>query len=118
VTESALLALQDAGLSVADAAQRTILLRHFIVGFCIEEQELAELRVGEDQARRDALKTAADPARFPLTAQALPGILNTAAEDRFELGIQLMLSGIAESVAATKSMRHRAGSNRRSSRRQ
>ena len=118
VTESALQALQDAGLSVADAAQRTILLRHFIVGFCIEEQQLAELRVGQDQARRDELKTAADPARFPLTAQALPGMLNTAAEDRFELGIQLMLSGIAESVAATKSMGHRAGTNKRSSRRQ
>jgi TetR/AcrR family tetracycline transcriptional repressor len=118
VTESALQALQDAGLSVAEAAQRTILLRHFIVGFCIEEQELAELRVGQDQARRDELKTAADPSRFPLTAQALPGMLNTAAEDRFELGIQLMLSGIAERVAATKSMGHRAGSNRRSSRRQ
>lgn len=117
VTESALQALQDAGLSIADAAQRTILLRHFIVGFCIEEQELAELRVGQDQARRDELRTAADPARFPLTAQALPGMLNTAAEDRFELGVQLMLSGIAESVAATKSIGHRAGSNRSSSRR-
>jgi TetR/AcrR family tetracycline transcriptional repressor len=116
VTESALQALRDAGLSVADAAQRTVLLRHFIVGFCIEEQELTELRVGRDRARRDELKTAADPARFPLTAQALPGILNTAAEDRFELGIQLMLSGIAEGEAATKSTAHRAGSNRRTSR--
>ena len=102
VTESALQALQDAGLSVADAAQHTILLRHFIVGYCIEEQELAELRAGLDQARRDELKTAADPARFPLTAQALPGILNTTAEERFELGLQLMLSGIAESAAETQ----------------
>ena len=116
VIESALQALQDAGLPVADAAQRTILLRHFIVGFCIEEQELAELRVGQDRARRHELKTAADPARFPLTSQALPGILNTAADDRFELGIQLLLSGIAESAAATKSTGYRAGSAKRSSR--
>jgi TetR/AcrR family transcriptional regulator, tetracycline repressor protein len=108
VTESALQALRDAGLSVADAAQRTILLRHFIVGFCIEEQELAQLRVGQDQARRDELKTAADPARFPLTAQALPGMLNTAAEDRFELGVQLMLSGIAGTRAVGKLMGDRA----------
>ncbi len=112
VTESALQALRDAGLSVADAAQRTILLRHFIVGFCIEEQELAQLRVGQDQARRDELQTAADPARFPLTAQALPGMLNTAAEDRFELGVHLMLSGIARPRAASKSIAKRAKNRR------
>jgi len=85
-------------------AQRTILLRHFVVGFCIEEHELTELRGGQDQAQRDELKTAADPARFPLTAQALPGMLNTAAEDRFELGVHLMLSGIAGTPAVSKSM--------------
>jgi TetR/AcrR family tetracycline transcriptional repressor len=112
VTESALQALRDAGLSVADAAQRTILLRHFIVGFCIEEQELAQLRVGQDQARRDELKTAADPARFPLTAQALPGMLNTAAEDRFDLGVQLMLSGIAGTRAVGRSTGDRAKTRR------
>src|ERR1700739_212032 len=72
VTESALQALRDAGLSVAYAAHRAVLLRHFIVGFCIEEQELADLSGGRDRARRDELRTAADPARFPLTAQALP----------------------------------------------
>jgi TetR/AcrR family transcriptional regulator, tetracycline repressor protein len=94
VTESALHALQDAGVSIADAAQRTVLLRHFIVGFCIEEQELAELSDQRDQARLDELKTAADPTRFPLTAQALPTIPNTTAEDRFELGLKLMLSSI------------------------
>ncbi|MFF3575255.1 TetR/AcrR family transcriptional regulator C-terminal domain-containing protein, partial [Nocardia jiangxiensis] len=33
-------------------------------------------------------------ARFPLTAQALPTVLATPAEERFELGIRLMLSGI------------------------
>jgi TetR/AcrR family transcriptional regulator, tetracycline repressor protein len=117
VVESALRALQDAGLSVADAAQRTILLRHFIVGFCIEEQELTELRAGQGQARREELKAAADPARFPLTAQALPGMLNTAAEDRFEMGIKLMLSGIPGTPVVIKSMRARAGSNTRSDRR-
>ncbi|QCH21888.1 hypothetical protein DSM43276_00117 [Mycobacteroides salmoniphilum] len=40
VTESALLAWREAGLSIEKAAQRMILVRHFIVGFCIEEQAL------------------------------------------------------------------------------
>ncbi len=44
ITEAALQAWQDAGLSRAESAQRTVLLRHFVVGFCIEEQALAALR--------------------------------------------------------------------------
>jgi TetR/AcrR family transcriptional regulator, tetracycline repressor protein len=94
ITESALRAWQDAGLSIAESAQRTVLIRHFVVGFCIEEQELAELSAGHDEARPDEIKTGADPTRFPLTSQALPTILTTSAEERFQLGIQLMLSGV------------------------
>ena len=91
---SALRAWRDAGLSIAESAQRTVLLRNYIVGFCIEEQELAELSDGRDQAQVNELKKAADPTRFPLTSQALPAILTTSAEERFELGLQLMLSGV------------------------
>lgn len=94
ITESALRAWRDAGLSIAESAQRTVLLRHYIVGFCIEEQELAELSDGRDQAQVNELKKAADPTRFPLTSQALPAILTTSADERFELGLQLMLSGV------------------------
>jgi TetR/AcrR family tetracycline transcriptional repressor len=94
VIESALNALQDGGVSIADAAQRTVLLRHFIVGFCIEEQELAGLGNADDRGQLDELKSTADPIRFPLAAQALPAILNTDAEERFDEGVQLMLSGI------------------------
>jgi TetR/AcrR family transcriptional regulator, tetracycline repressor protein len=105
--ESALNALNDAGVSIADAAQRAILLRHFIVGFCIEEQELSDLRDGHDQARVGQPKTEPDAERFPLAARALPEVLNSTADDRFELGMQLMLSGIAPTSPAKRSARVR-----------
>jgi TetR/AcrR family tetracycline transcriptional repressor len=91
VTEAALQAWQEADLPLAESAQRIVLLRHFIVGFCIEEQELAKLSEERDEAPLREPKAAADPARFPLTSKALPTILSTSAEERFELGIQLML---------------------------
>jgi TetR/AcrR family transcriptional regulator, tetracycline repressor protein len=94
VTEAALQAWQDAGLPLAEAARRTVLIRHFVVGFCIEEQELAELSERHDMARPDEFKAGADPTRFPLTSQALPTILTTSAEERFQFGVQLMLSGV------------------------
>jgi TetR/AcrR family transcriptional regulator, tetracycline repressor protein len=94
VTEAALQAWQDAGLSRAESAQRMVLLRHFIVGFCIEEQELADLREEHGEALLHELKVATDPARFPLTSKALPAILNTSADERFELGVRLMLAGV------------------------
>ena len=93
VIESVLDAWREAGVPTADAAQRTALLRHFIVGFCIEEQALAELRDEPGHGQLEELKISADPARFPLTVQAFPAILTTPADDRFELGLRLMLSG-------------------------
>ncbi|WP_430336066.1 TetR/AcrR family transcriptional regulator [Rhodococcus sp. ACT016] len=92
VIESVLDAWREAGVPQAEAAQRTFLLRHFIVGFCIEEQALAALYGGSDRDRIDALRESVDSARFPLTAQALPAILTTPGDDRFELGLRLMLS--------------------------
>ena len=94
VIESVLDAWREAGVSAADAAQRTALLRDFIVGFCIEEQALAELRGEAGRGQVEEMRTSLDPARFPLTAQAFPAILTTPADDRFELGMRLMLSGI------------------------
>ncbi|MBU3062939.1 TetR/AcrR family transcriptional regulator [Nocardia sp. NEAU-G5] len=88
VIESVLDAWREAGLRPADAAHRTALLRHFIVGFCIEEQTLSDL--AEDFAASRAI----DSARFPRTAQALPEIVSTPADERFELGLQLLLSGV------------------------
>ncbi len=93
VTEAALEAWQEAGLPLAEAARRTVLIRHFVVGFCIEEQELVELSDRHDTALGE-LSTGADPARFPLTSQALPTILTTSADERFQLGLQLMISGV------------------------
>jgi TetR/AcrR family tetracycline transcriptional repressor len=95
VIESVLDAWREAGLSTADAAQRTSLLRTFIVGFCIEEQALAELRGESGQGQLEEMRTSADPARFPLTVQAFREILTTPADDRFELGLRLMLSARA-----------------------
>ena len=94
ITESALRAWRDVGLSIAESAQRTVLIRHFVVGFCIEEQELAELGDGLDDAHPDEFEPGPDPTRFPLTSQALPTILTTSAEERFQLGIELMLCGV------------------------
>ena len=91
ITEAALQAWQEAGLAPAEAAQRTVLMRHFIVGFCIEEQELADLR---DAALPGEFGMGADPTRFPLTSQALPTILTTSADERFQLGLRLMLAGV------------------------
>src|SRR5271156_5137899 len=94
VTEAALQAWQDAALPLAEAAQRTVLLRHFVVGFCIEEQGLAELREEHGEALLQELNVAADPASFPLTSKALPATLKTNTEKRFELGLRLMLAGV------------------------
>ncbi len=94
VTEAPLQAWPDAGLPRAKSAQRTVLLRHFIVGFCIEEQELTELREEHGEALLHELKVATDPVRFPLTSEALPAILTASAEERFEFGLRLMLAGV------------------------
>jgi TetR/AcrR family tetracycline transcriptional repressor len=93
VIESVLDAWREAGVSGTDAAQRTSLLRTFIVGFCIEEQALAELRGESDQGQLEEMRSSADPARFPLAVQAFQEILTTPADYRFELGLRLMLSG-------------------------
>ena len=90
--EAVLDAWRDLGLSISEAAQRTALLRDFIVGFCIEAQSLIELRNESGQGQLEEMKSAADPARFPLTAQALPILLSTTADDHFELGLKLMLA--------------------------
>ncbi|MDT7763940.1 MAG: hypothetical protein QOC63_3360, partial [Mycobacterium sp.] len=91
VTEAALSAWRDAGLSLEESAQRMFLLRHFIVGFCIEEQALAESGEKDDHARLEELPDALDAKSFPLTAQALPIVSGSGSDDRFELGLQLML---------------------------
>jgi TetR/AcrR family tetracycline transcriptional repressor len=94
VTEAALQAWQEAGLPLAEAARRTVLMRHFVVGFCIEEEELAELGERHEAARPDEFQTGFDTTRFPLTSNALPTILTTSADERFQLGVQLLLSGV------------------------
>ena len=91
VIESVLDAWRETGASTTEAAQRTALLRHFIVGFCIEDQALADLRDEPDPGQLEGLKRAADPARFPLTVKAFPAVLAAPADDRFELGLRLML---------------------------
>ncbi|MEB3030644.1 TetR/AcrR family transcriptional regulator C-terminal domain-containing protein [[Mycobacterium] nativiensis] len=90
ITEAALAAWQDAGLSIEDSAQRMVLLRHFIVGFCIEEQELAQAAGRRDHGDL-AQSPNVDRQDFPLTNQALPKLVGSGADERFELGLQLML---------------------------
>ncbi len=91
ITEAALAAWQEAGLSVEQSAQRMVLLRHFIVGFCIEEQELAEMAERGDHASLATSPEMADPKEFPLTAQALPALVTSGPDERFEIGLRLML---------------------------
>ena len=105
VIESVLDAWREIGVSPAEAALRTSLLRHFIVGFCVETQTLARLRDESGGDELDELTTLADPARFPLAAQALPVLLGTTDDDQFELGIRLMLSD----TAASGDRRHTTG---------
>ncbi|MGH8778834.1 TetR/AcrR family transcriptional regulator [Paraburkholderia sp.] len=93
VIEAVLDAWRDTGLSAAEAAQRTALLRSFIVGFCIEAQGIADLRDHTESGRMDEFLTAVNPKRFPLVAQALPILLGTTAAEHFELGLTLMLGG-------------------------
>jgi TetR/AcrR family transcriptional regulator, tetracycline repressor protein len=95
VIESVLDAWREVGVSTADAAQRTTLLRHFIVGFCIEEQALADLRDEPGRSQLEELRATADPARFPLTVQAFPAVLTAPADDRFNLGLRLILADIS-----------------------
>ena len=110
VTESGLQALQEAGVPPELAAQCIILLRHFVVGFCLEEQALTELRYSEDPDRLNELTAAVDPTRFPLTTQALPTILGTDQEQRFQLAMRITLSGIATLITES---RHAKQSTRR-----
>ncbi|SOE70574.1 transcriptional regulator, TetR family [Burkholderia sp. D7] len=92
VIEAVLDAWRDIGLSAPQAAQRTALLRSFIVGFCIEAQSIADLRERAESGQMDVLLTAINPKRFPLVAEALPILLGTTAEEHFELGLKLMLA--------------------------
>jgi TetR/AcrR family transcriptional regulator, tetracycline repressor protein len=102
VTESALQALQDAGVPPELAAQCTFLLRHFVVGFCIEEQALTELYNSVAPDRLNEMTAAADPTRFPLTAHALPAILDSDQEQRFQLAMRITLSGIATLITESR----------------
>jgi TetR/AcrR family tetracycline transcriptional repressor len=92
VTEAALRAWQEAGLTLAESAQRTVLLRHFIVGFCIEEQEMAAMIASDGYSADRDIAVTADPVQCPLTAKALPAIFGVSTDERFELGLKLMLS--------------------------
>jgi TetR/AcrR family tetracycline transcriptional repressor len=111
VIESVLDAWREAGLSTIDAAERTALLRSFIVGFCIDEQALGELRGEPGRGQLEEMRTSADPARFPLTVQAFQEILTTPADDRFELGLRLMLSSTvttADTAVGSKALDRRS----------
>ena len=94
VVESVLDAWREIGFSPAEAALRTSLLRHFIVGFCIETQTLTQLHGKSGDGRLDELQASINPERFPLAARALPILLGTTDDDQFELGVRLMLADI------------------------
>ena len=65
VIEAVLDAWRDTGISAAEAAQRTALLRSFIVGFCIEAQAIADLRDHAESGQMNELLTAINPEALP-----------------------------------------------------
>ncbi|MBY8862238.1 TetR/AcrR family transcriptional regulator C-terminal domain-containing protein [Nocardia sp. CA2R105] len=92
ITESFLQALYDAGASTDLAPQCAMLVRHFVVGFCVEEQALAELQNGADHPR-DSI-AAADPTRYPLSARGLRAITATGQDQRFQLALRITVAGL------------------------
>ena len=92
ITESFLQALHDAGAPPDLAPQCAMLLRHFVVGFCVEEQALAELHNGADHPGESA--PAADPTRYPLTARGLQAITATGQDQRFQLALRITIAGL------------------------
>jgi hypothetical protein len=69
-----------------------MLLRHFVVGFCVEEQALAELQHGAEAPGESM--AAADPTRYPLTARGLQAITATDQDQRFELALRITIAGL------------------------
>jgi TetR/AcrR family tetracycline transcriptional repressor len=77
--ELALRTLCDAGFSVRDAARGIGTVYSYVQGFTVEEQSATPLPP--------------DATRFPLAAHAVTE-LTRAADDRFEHGLRLLLSGL------------------------
>jgi TetR/AcrR family transcriptional regulator, tetracycline repressor protein len=76
--ELTLRTLVDAGFSIGDAARGVTALYAYVQGFTVEEQTTAP---------------AADPGRYPLSAQAHAALTDDA-DARFEHGLHLVLSGL------------------------
>lgn len=91
VTEAALAAWQEAGMSVEESAQRMILLRYFIVGFCIEARGLAEVAERRSLTDSDESPDMFFAEDFPHEARSLSVLTVSDSDQLFELGLQLML---------------------------
>ncbi|MQY21688.1 TetR/AcrR family transcriptional regulator C-terminal domain-containing protein [Nocardia macrotermitis] len=91
ITESFLQALHDAGTPPDLAPQCAMLLRHFVVGFCVEEQALAELR---ERAEDSSESAAPDPTRYPLSARAIQAVTTTHQDQRFQLALRITIAGL------------------------
>jgi hypothetical protein len=67
-----------------------------------EDEALTEAHHGADHGRLNEFTAAADATRFPLTFQALPIILTSDQERRFELAMRITLSGIAALITESR----------------
>ncbi len=69
--EPRLAAMVAQGFTVRSATQANVLLQHFLVGFCIEEQALDQLKAaGDPQASLESRDKRVDSERYPMIAEA------------------------------------------------
>ncbi|SHE76369.1 TetR/AcrR family transcriptional regulator C-terminal domain-containing protein [Streptoalloteichus hindustanus] len=99
-TEMMLRALTEAGFSLRDATRDAATVYAYVVGFTIEEQAVTPAP-GEhnEQYSPDLLRTQFDRQRHPLLFQSVEDAFGTdTADDRFEHGLNLILSGMRLSL--------------------
>ncbi|GAA5057751.1 TetR/AcrR family transcriptional regulator C-terminal domain-containing protein [Nocardia callitridis] len=92
ITESFLQALLDAGAPPDLAPQCAMLLRHFIVGFCVEEQALAERQEDADHTGTSA--ETPDRTGHPLSARGIQAISSADQDLRFQLALRITVAGL------------------------
>ena len=83
--------LLDAGMDDRRASWSVFILSHYVIGFSIEEQALAnvpdEIRQGRDLEADELL------ARFPSATVSVRGVTPENADERFAFGLQILVLG-------------------------
>lgn len=112
LTDDALLAsmelplqrLTQAGLTLQEATRGWVTLYSYVIGFTIEEQAVEPVP-GERDTRYDPDTRAQrlDAERSPLTIAASEEIFASPASERFDFGLELIITGIEQRITAEHS---------------